>query len=492
MTNDQLNWLETFERATNIPTGRVADDSGKPLTEFDAVAEQLLKTYMKQIIEVQSVLNIARANYKKFSDKLPRSKPLKPLTFKQAAALRLVNAWTASMMPYYRLCGYAGTGKTFLLQHFAQTMSSSVVIFTSPTNKATKVLRKLLPDYKCKTIYSVLGLKMVQREDELVLTPSDEKVDLSGVKIIVVDEASMLNSELVKYIDESRKRWGVKFLFVGDPAQLPPVGEDRSPVWEIECQQSLLTEVVRHDNQILTLATHIRDHIESGTRLTPIELNEGKRCVWQLSRNGFVERLRKHAKKGFVNSRAVAWRNRTVDHLNEIIRQELFTNEQLSFGRWIVGDRIVITEPMEEFGKIVATVDEEGVVVSSVVADDHITGMTCYHLQVEMEDGRTLHIRPIHENSEQEFQRTLGQLAHEARQPGQGKVWRKFWGLKYRFHCIRHAFAITAHRAQGSTFMVTFVDASDILKNPDRDTAYRCLYVSSSRPSHKLFITGLP
>lgn len=492
MRDDQKSWVEAFTRTTSINLEDAFRKIGTGIEDFAELSRTLLELHRGRIELLQTELEYQRNAHRILSSSLPNESQSPSLTAKQELALRMLTKWVETKTAYYVLKGYAGTGKTFMLQHFAKALPSDGIIFSSPTNKATKVLRRVLKGYKCKTIYSVLGLKMVQREDELVLTPSDEKVDLSGVDVIVVDEASMLNSELLTHIEQARRSWGVKFLFVGDPAQLPPVGEDRSPVWSLECQSTMLTEVVRHDNQILTLATHVRKHIEDGTRLEPIYLDEGKRCAWQLTHRGFVERIRKHARRGFVDTKAVAWRNKTVDHLNEIIREEMFSAEQRAFGRWIDGDRIVITEPVEEYGKIVATVDEEGIVRGSAISADVVSGHQCYHLQVEMEDGRTLHLRAIHEDAEDDYQRELGRLATEARQPGNGKLWRRFWGLKYRFHSIRHSFAITAHRAQGSTFTNVFADASDILKNPDRETAYRCLYVAVSRPSEKLFVTGLP
>ena len=63
-----------------------------------------------------------------------------------------------------------------------------------------------------------------------------------------------------------------------------------------------------------------------------------------------------------------------------------------------------------------------------------------------------------------------------------------FWEFKEAFHKLRHAYAITAHRSQGSTYDTAFVDWRDILLNRNRGEAFRCLYVACTRPKRRLFL----
>jgi len=53
----------------------------------------------------------------------------------------------------------------------------------------------------------------------------------------------------------------IKILFVGDPAQLPPVLESDTPVFKKVRFRASLTEVVRHDSDILNIATEARNTI---------------------------------------------------------------------------------------------------------------------------------------------------------------------------------------------------------------------------------------
>lgn len=200
------------------------------------------------------------------------------------------------------------------------------------------------------------------------------------------------------------------------------------------------------------------------------------------------------AYSGFAGMKCIAWRNSKVDELNAVIRNQLYSDADLASSRWLVGDRIVFTEPVySEDGKtFLATTDDEGAVTKVSVGTDPETKLATYFLSIKLDFGTTIRVRCIHEDSEYEFSDKLSELAHTARQPGNGRVWGVFWKLKNRYTSIRHSYAITAHRAQGSTFNTVFIDMGDILSNSDRSTALRCAYVAATRPSHKLYMTGFP
>lgn len=447
----------------------------------------------------KEAIEIHQTNLKRLADAAlgfkPRLVDTVQLTEGQKEAICKLVEWLKNNNPFFLLTGYAGTGKSFVVSQFAKVLDPRTTIYTAPTNKATKVLKALLPDRTCKTIYSALGLRMVEKEDERVLTPSDEKVDLGSYSTIVVDESSMLNTELLQYILNAATTYGLKFLFVADPAQLPPVGEDISPVFALECNSAQLTEVVRHGSQILEIATHVRQHVLCNTKLKPIEFAEGqKRCVWRLSPSKFIDRLETCAYSDFEDTKCIAWRNSRVEELNAIIRNQLYTDKQLASSKWLVGDKIVFTEPVHsDDGKnFLAFTDDEGTVVRVSASTDPKTGLFVYFLHIKLEFGSTIRIRCMHEDSSDAFSERLSNLAYEARQPNKGRVWGAFWSLKNRYTNIRHAYAITAHRAQGSTFKTVFVDLGDVLTNSDRATALRCAYVAVTRASEKLYLTGFP
>ena len=61
----------------------------------------------------------------------------------QQKAVDAIMQWMGSGEPYFLLFGAAGTGKTYAVQALIDQINGKIV-FTAPTNKATKVLRATL------------------------------------------------------------------------------------------------------------------------------------------------------------------------------------------------------------------------------------------------------------------------------------------------------------------------------------------------------------
>lgn len=407
----------------------------------------------------------------------------------QLKALTEIAAWLNSVnVPLgYILAGYAGTGKTSLVEAIIALLHKagiSSVVLTAPTNKAVKVLSSLSTNRDCCTIYSLLGLKMEQVEDTLRLTKADRD-RVGRYTLVILDEAGMVNSDLLEYIEKAMQMYRVKFLFVGDPKQLNPVGEKKSPIWG-RYPQSVLTKVERHDNQILKLATHVRT-----TKIRDLHIvsdNDGQEGVWYESETGFAQRIKEYAAAGHFenNARAIAWRNRTVAQLNRVIRKQLF-GEATEESRWLVGDKVVFTAPHDVNGINIVT-DEEAVVSEVVVGEHTDYPLRCYYLTLKLEMGRSIIVKTVHEDSESELDDLLNTYANQARRPGNGRMWRQYWGLRESLASLKHGYALTAHRAQGSTYLYAFVDVDDICSNSSKLEARRCLYVACTRARYQLHL----
>lgn len=382
------------------------------------------------------------------------------------------------------LVGFAGSGKTFCLRLLAYLLPFTVLC--APTNKACKELQKLQTGRPCFTIYSLLGLRMEQVEDTIKLTKTEVN-KASKYKYVILDEAGMVNRQLFEYIKDAMS-YGTRFIFVGDPKQLPPVGEAHSLVFDRYPTHKLL-KVMRHDNQILSMATHVRK-----SRLSEIEFandNDNNEGVWYLDQDDFNSEIKRYAKRDQFaqDTKVLAWRNRTVDAYNKMIRTSIYGKEEINRSQFLVNDRVVMTAPYEIDGQIALTTDDELVVKSVYVEVERINHLTCYFLEVQhIDSGLKYTITCIHESSEADLQEMLADLAREARRPKCGHLWRHFWGLKQRFAQVKYAYALTVHRSQGSTFENVFVDCDDILVNSNRKEAKRCLYVAVSRPSRRLFL----
>ena len=410
----------------------------------------------------------------------------------QAAAIStmLQHAKTTGDDPFFKLEGPAGTGKTFTTK-FMMREYKRRTLFTAPTNKAVRVLREALKDdnYRpeARTIYSALGLQMLPNGEVKELRKREEEVDLSDYHLIVVDEAFMVNKVLMQHIRVAAENYPrIRWIFMGDSYQLPPVGEADSPVSELTKGAKLIT-VMRQDNQILTLATRLRGMVERPFGQLRLEDdNDGEEGVWTMA-GGRLDQAILNQAESFRSgeSKAIAWRNAEVDRLNALIRQELFA-ESLTYP-WQPGDRITLLGPVKDLeGEPIGTTDEEGTVEKCDRADHPVHGLACYRIVMRSDMNSSMALWVLHPSMKNKFEYRKARLAETAR--AAPKAWGEFWEFVEAFHPVRHAYAITAHRAQGSTYHRAFVSWRDILLNRNRAEAMRCLYVGATRPKKELYL----
>ena len=108
-------------------------------------------------------------------------------------------------------------------------------------------------------------------------------------------------------------------------------------------------------------------------------------------------------------------------------------------------------------------------------------------MQRTKDDELIIVLRPLHPSSLGVFNRQCEELAQRAKTENK-RLWGAFWALKEAFHGVRHGYAITAHKSQGSTYDSAFVDFRDMLINRNVVEARRCLYVACTRPKFQLFL----
>lgn len=169
------------------------------------------------------------------------------------------------------LHGYAGTGKTTLTAMLARDLIESRhrVLVTAPTHKALGVLQEKIgegPDYK--TIQSALGFKLVNQPDGTGKLVRHRAPELADYDVAIVDEASMLAHDLFAPAVAASRTYNTSLLFVGDPAQLPPVTPQAmlSPAFGPAVPvHARLERIVRqaHDNPILRWSEALREAIAS-------------------------------------------------------------------------------------------------------------------------------------------------------------------------------------------------------------------------------------
>ena len=153
------------------------------------------------------------------------------LTADQITADKLIEDWFLhSTRQTFVLAGYAGTGKTTLLKHtVCETLGlipEESAAFVTPTGKAATVL--IRSGIAATTLHKLIYQSIAEEQEievngkkitvEKLNFKRRESIDKS-IKLIVLDEASMVSDEVLYDLTE----FGVKLLLCGDNAQLPPV-----------------------------------------------------------------------------------------------------------------------------------------------------------------------------------------------------------------------------------------------------------------------------
>jgi ATP-dependent DNA helicase PIF1 len=128
--------------------------------------------------------------------------------------------------PSLFVTGRAGTGKSTLIRFLTEQLQGCVVV--APTGLAAI-------NVGGSTIHSFFRLPPYILNPEEVLLPSRHILPvLTSLKVLIVDEVSMVKPDVVDCIDNMLKRargndrpfGGVQVVFVGDLLQLPPVVAD--------------------------------------------------------------------------------------------------------------------------------------------------------------------------------------------------------------------------------------------------------------------------
>jgi len=171
----------------------------------------------------------------------------------QDAALAAVGRWLKAGEPQvFRLFGYAGTGKTTLAKHIAES-SDGGVAFAAYTGKAAHVMRTK-GCVGAGTIHSLIYRS--RGEDENGPSFSLNRDSEAGkVGLIIIDECSMVDED----VGVDLLSFGRPVLVLGDPAQLPPVAG--GGYFTAAEPDVMLTEVHRQaaENGIIRMSMVVRE-----------------------------------------------------------------------------------------------------------------------------------------------------------------------------------------------------------------------------------------
>jgi len=358
--------------------------------------------------------------------------------------------------PIVILLGQGGTGKTYTTAKIIQDYRGSIAV-TATTNRAKQVITNM-SGMDASTIHSQMGYTMVRSGREEYLSKVREPITAD---LVIVEEISMLIKPifdtLMKELSEGKIK---KILFLGDPVQLPPIGIGfKLPASGTTIE---LTEQMRqsHNPELVSYFSGLREAISTHSKnfkfdpypsLVHVTENHSEFC------NLYKQTL--------SNKKILAYTNTVVDKYNLHINGKGF----------FVGDEVIIDKPLG------TCTNGDSVLIFKVDEYDKY-----YDLGV-IANGAKYPIR--YYKSKSAYLKDLEKA-------------KDYWEFVDMCYNVKHQYACTVHKSQGSTYDVVFIDFTDIIgqwtKKPSKwnnfkqpisyNTFLRLYYVSLSRMKSKAVV----
>jgi exodeoxyribonuclease-5 len=397
------------------------------------------------------------------------------------------------------ISGPGGVGKTFLMGHLIDEVMPryhetckliglppiyNEVVMTATTNKAAEVLG-ISTRRPTQTIHSFLNLRVTEDystgESKLA---KGRNWKVHSYKIIFVDESSMIDRMLLKYLREGTHK--CKVVFVGDHCQLPPVKEKLSPIYLDRLPFYELTQQMRNSGQpaLMAVCQQLRQTVEKVEELgtgafKPIHIMPG--VIDHITREEDLENeIVRHFKNPSNHDRILAYSNKRVMQYNDYIRAIRNLPPLLTVGEHVINNAAM------QYGSDMMSVEDEYEVVWVAPTTEQIEIERGVYLEVLRCDLKGTHNTffkvPVPVDR--------GHYTKLVKYYAARQEWVTMYKLKQNYPDLRPRDAATVHKAQGSTYETVFIDLEDISTCPNPNVAARLLYVAFSRARSRIVLYG--
>lgn len=478
------------------------------------------------------------------------------ITSEQSEALRAIKSFLRDdKQDAFILRGSAGTGKTTLIASLLETLEEMHLscALLAPTGRAARILGNKIKQstgrtgHDGSTIHRAIFALTLVEVNEGAETANDPgirmffplKQEESSVSLFVIDESSMVGDkenngdfvqfgsgrllkDIVTYARTSRPGRTndhlTKLLFVGDPAQLPPVGETSSPALSADyLRQEFHLQVASFDlvtvmrqaqgSAILDRATELRDAMLA-ERFNAFSLQPNGHDIECVDASAAAD-LIVEGLQGRDSNVAVVHSNAMALEYNRNIRERRWGDPGLPIqrGETLLVNRNSTVHPLSNGDLVkVSLVGEDAEKIHVNLRGGHSVDLSFRGLTVIFRDGdgsiietdcmvlENLLDSPYREITPLEQRALLVDFRkrHPDLNPKSAEFRRAIRTDRY-FNAlqVKYGYAMTCHKAQGGEWNTVIVDfeSNGGIRNA---SFFRWAYTAITRAAKKLVVVNPP
>ncbi|MGY6522697.1 MAG: ATP-dependent DNA helicase [Mongoliitalea sp.] len=418
------------------------------------------------------------------------------------------------------LRGFAGTGKTSVISSLVKVLPrfKKKSILLAPTGRAAKVMA----NYSGRSAFTI---------HKIIYKPKGEAGDMgqgfelqknySQDTVFIVDESSMLADEvsfgrslladLIKFVFQVPSNL---LMFVGDTAQLPPVGSLLSPAldpsylqryFRLKVESLEMTEVMRQqlDSGILFNATALRNQLKQ-EHVQIQFVTKGFKDFFKMTGERLEDGLRyAYDKYGVENTTIITRSNKIAVQYNQYIRRVIhFYEDEIA-----AGDLLMVVKNnytyMANSERVNFIANGDFVEIVKIRSFEELYGLRFATLELRLIDYPdepffeakvildTLY-SPLASMSIEQYRSLYQQVAEDyadvANKAERMELIKKdpyLSALQVKF-----AYALTCHKSQGGQWDAVFVDQGYLTEENINEEFIRWLYTALTRAKKEAFLVN--
>jgi exodeoxyribonuclease V len=421
------------------------------------------------------------------------------------------------------LKGYAGTGKTTMINALVKTLKEikNQFVLMAPTGRAAKVIAQYTGD-PAHTIH-----KIIYRQAAFNEGFGSFKLNFNQYNqtIFIVDEASMIGEssseeqvfgsgnlldDLFSFVYSKPKN---KLILIGDTAQLPPIGRSESSsliAKQIQARgyavvEMTLVDVVRQSNEseILVNATFLRNAIKKTHFTLPKLTFNNASDLKNLSGNDLIEILtNEYEKEGLDEVIVITRSNKLANIYNQGIRNRVLWREE----EIASGDLLMVVKnnyfwlPKQEEVNFIANGDI--IRIKRIKRYYELYGFRFADVTVTLPDYNDFELDTkiildtITSNSSaltsEDNKRFFFAVMEDYEEIKSKRD--KYLKLKenpfYNALQVKFAYAVTCHKAQGGQWKAVFIDHGYLTEELMNVDLVKWLYTAITRAKERVYLVN--